>query len=67
MKKITYKKFMEFYHRYYKERAYPNQRFGQAFLNHLPDSAYMEPDPELFYEEDDKKAHQLAVERYVIT
>lgn len=43
---------------------FPNQRLGQAFMNHFD---ITEPDPELFYEANEKKAKEYIKERYLNT
>ena len=40
---------------------YPLLRFGQAFVNEFVNG----PDPDLFYEEDEGKAKEVAWQKYV--
>lgn len=63
-KKITSKQLMDFTTEYYINRRtiYKELRFGQAFLNKFyPEIAC----PEIFYEEDSKKAVSLIIDRFV--
>lgn len=47
----------------YYANKWPNQRFGQAFVNKFIDG----PDTELFYEEDIHRAKEIAWNKYVST
>ena len=43
--------------------AVKNQRLGQAFFNHFIDGGHTDPD--LFYEDDNRKALDIIYERYI--
>lgn len=62
IKKISSKEFADFVLKFYKDKKYPNQRFGQAFLNtYFPLIVYSE----LFYQENWAIAWNLITRRFV--
>jgi hypothetical protein len=62
-KMISLLEFSEFWVDFFKNKKYPNERFGQAFYNtHVHDGI---PNPDLFYTEDVEKAKDIIFERYV--
>lgn len=60
---ISYEMFNKFL-KMYSNGEFPNQRIGQAFLNHFGDTI-VDSDPELFYESNRKIAFNLIHKNYV--
>jgi hypothetical protein len=62
IEKISNTTYVDFYLDFHTAKKFPNQRFGQAFLNTI----YPEvQDNELFYMESTDKAVEIIFERYV--